>query len=395
MTAPADLLRIRGLSTQFATEEGQINAVKDISLTIGQGEIVSIVGESGSGKSVTGRSLMDLIEPPGTIVSGEIWYRSSELAATVDDEAAVDGEYADLRALPAAIRQSLRGTAFSIIFQDPGSSFNSSLTVGRQIAEAVEANRRIAEGKSYGTLDLLRDIVTPNRSFVSEESYDRAVELLERVDIPDPANRAEEYPHQFSGGMLQRAMIAQALAADPTFLVADEPTTGLDVTIQSGIMGLLQELQRDLDMSILLITHNLGVVSRLADRTAVMYGGELFEVGPTEKVLNEPANPYTKGLLNSLPDVTNPSAQIEPITGNVPSLLDHEMPVGCSFADRCPAATDACRTAPPPVRPVNGDATHRVACVHAGSDGSGHLTEPVESGQTMTDIEVPTGVGNE
>lgn len=381
------LIRIRGLKTQFFTEDGQVNAVDDVSLDIGQGEIVSIVGESGSGKSVTGRSLMDLIEPPGEIVDGEIWYRSPELAATVADETAVDGSYVDLRSIPSTIRKSLRGTEFSTIFQDPGSSFNSSLTVGRQIAEAVEANRRITNGESYGTLDLLRDIVTPNRGFVSDESYDRAVELLERVDIPDPAARADEYPHQFSGGMLQRAMVAQALAAEPTFLVADEPTTGLDVTIQSGIMGLLEELQRDLDMSILLITHNLGVVSRLADRTAVMYGGTLFEVGPTDRILNQPANPYTKGLLKSLPDINDPSAQIEPITGNVPSLLDHEMPVGCSFADRCPDATDECTSSPPPLRPVNGDTAHQVFCVHAGSEGLETETQTPQSRPSMNDIE--------
>jgi len=178
--------------------------------------------------------------------------------------------------------------------------------------------------------------------------------------------RASEYPHEFSGGMLQRAMIAQALAADPSVLIADEPTTGLDVTIQEGILSLLGELQSDTGMSILLITHNLGVVSRLADRTAVMYAGELLEVGPTDKIFNKPTNPYTKGLLNSLPNIDNPEVRIEPIPGNVPSLLDHEMSAGCSFASRCPDASSECRGSQPPERLVDNIGDHRVTCVHAG-----------------------------
>ncbi|WP_254280431.1 ABC transporter ATP-binding protein [Haloarcula marina] len=363
------LFRVRDLTTKFFTEEGTINATEKVSFDINQGEILSVVGESGSGKSVTGRSLLGLIEAPGEIVDGQIWYRSPSLAAECDS-GAVDGEYVDLRAVGAETRQSLLQQDFSMIFQDPEESFNHSLTVGRQIAEAVEVKRRADSGDVYGNLQLLKDILKPGASYVSEESYDRAIELLELVDIPDPTARVDEYPHEFSGGMLQRAMIAQALACDPEFLVADEPTTGLDVTIQSGIVNLLKNLQHDLDLTVLLITHNLGVVSRLANRSAVMYAGEFFEVGPTDSVINEPKNPYTKGLIQSLPDIDNPSAHIEPIPGNVPSLLDSEMGPGCSFADRCPEATDECTASPPPVRSVNGDEEYRVMCVHAGNEDS-------------------------
>jgi peptide/nickel transport system ATP-binding protein len=367
MSEEKKLLKVRDLSTKFFTEEGTVNATEKVSFDIHSGEILAVVGESGSGKSVTGRSLLGLIESPGRIVDGEIWYHSPSLAAACDP-AAVDGDYVDLRSVDASTRQSLLKQDFSMIFQDPEESFNHSLTVGRQIAEAVEVKRRSEKGETYGNVQLLKDILKPGSGYVSEESYERAVELLELVDIPDPTKRVDEYPHEFSGGMLQRAMIAQALACDPEFLVADEPTTGLDVTIQSGIVNLIRDMQAEFDLTVLLITHNLGVVSRLSNRSAVMYAGEFFEVGPTESVINEPVNPYTQGLIQSLPDIDDPSAHIEPIPGNVPSLLDSEMGPGCAFADRCPEATDECTESPPPVRRVNGDDQYRVMCFHAGDE---------------------------
>ncbi len=369
MTDTEEILRVRDLKTRFFTEEGEIKAAEKVSFNIKKGEILSIVGESGSGKSVTGRSLLGLIESPGEIVDGEIWYHSPRLATEVDNHS-VDGEYVDLLSVHSSVRESLLGNDFSMIFQDPKESFNHSLTVGRQIAEAVEVKKRAESDDPYRTIDMIIDMLKPGGQYVSEESYDRAIELLELVDIPDPSNRVDEYPHQFSGGMLQRAMIAQAIACEPKFLVADEPTTGLDVTIQSGIIRLLNELQTELDLTVLLITHNLGVVSRLSNRTAVMYAGEFFEVGPTNSVINDPENPYTKGLLQSLPDIDNPGAKIEPIPGNVPSLLDSEMNVGCSFADRCPEATEVCTGSPPPVRQVNGTSERRVLCANAGDEGS-------------------------
>lgn len=367
MAEENELLKVRDLTTRFFTQKGTVNATEKVSFDIRSGEILSVVGESGSGKSVTGRSLLGLIQSPGEIVDGKIWYRSPSLSKSCDS-AAVAGDYVDLRSVGATTRQSLLKQDFSMIFQDPEESFNHSLTVGRQIAEAVEVKRRAENGETYGNLQLLKNILKPGSGFVSEASYERAVELLELVDIPDPTERVDEYPHEFSGGMLQRAMIAQALACDPEFLVADEPTTGLDVTIQSGIVNLIKELQSEFDLTVLLITHNLGVVSQLSNRSAVMYAGEFFEVGPTDSVINDPVNPYTKGLIQSLPDINDPSAHIEPIPGNVPSLIDSEMGPGCAFADRCPEATDECTGSPPPVRSVNGDGQHRVMCVHTGNE---------------------------
>lgn len=381
MTSP--IIKVRDLKTRFFTEAGQVNAVEGVSFDINKGEVLSVVGESGSGKSVTGLSLMDLVESPGEITDGEIWFHKPELAEELGKEdGVVENGYVNLRAVPQTVRRSLCGTELGMIFQDPGSGFNPTLTVGEQIAEAVESRRRIARGESYGMKDLVRDILSPRSSFVSDESYDEAVELLDRVNIPDPSVRVDDYPHEFSGGMLQRAMVAQALASDPTVLVADEPTTGLDVTIQAGILELLEELQAETGMSIFLITHNIGVVSNIADRTAVMYGGEFFEVGPSEQVLNQPENPYTKGLLNCLPDLTHDRETIEPIPGNVPSLLDHEMPKGCSFADRCPSATEECRETNPTLKPVMSSEAHTVACIHAD-------TVPEQSDATTEQIGTP------
>lgn len=365
MSSGDDVLRVRNLRTRFFTNEGQINAVDGVSFDLRRGEVLAIVGESGSGKSVTGRSVMGLIESPGRITDGELWIHSPRHAAEYDHDSSVrDGEYVDVRSVPPSVRRTLQGGEFSMIFQDPGASFNPNLTVGEQIAEAVESARRLEHGESYSVMNLLRDVLDPTSTFATDASYDRAVELLEWVDIPDPIERAGEYPHQFSGGMLQRAMIAQALASDPTVLIADEPTTGLDVTIQAEVLALLNRLQEETDMSIVLITHNLGVVSRIADRTAVMYAGEFLEVAPTDRLFDQPVNPYTRGLLGSVPDIDDPAAPIEPIYGNVPSLLDHEMTTGCSFAPRCPDAVDECSGSPPPTFSVAGNDDHRVTCVH-------------------------------
>ncbi len=364
MTKP--IIKVRNLKTRFFTEMGQVNAVDGISFDINQGEVLSVVGESGSGKSVTGLSLMDLIDSPGQITDGEIWFHHPDLAAergAADD--AVDGEFVNLRSLHQKARRSLCGTELGMIFQDPGSAFHPALTVGEQIGEAVESRRRIARGEDYDVKEMLLDLCSLRSSFVSDESYDEAIGLLEQVDIPDPIDRADEYPHEFSGGMLQRAMVAQALASDPAVLIADEPTTGLDVTIQAGIIDLLRELQADTGMSIFLITHNIGVVSSIADRVAIMYGGKFLELGPTDRVFEKPANPYTEGLLNCLPDPTDATNIIEPIHGNVPSLLDHEMPAGCSYADRCPAVTEECTETNPSLQPTPETANHLVACIHA------------------------------
>jgi len=372
-----DLLRVEDVSTRFFTEEGQINAVEEVSFTVREGEVFGIVGESGSGKSVTALSLVDLVESPGRVTDGEIWFRNADLAEAVRDDhpGAVDGEFVDLRQMPDGVRRSLRGPSFSMIFQDPMSSFNPSVTVGEQIAEAVEVQRRASanprstrsRSQGYGLGRLLLDTVVPTRSYVSRESRERAVDLLDQVGIPDPAERADEYPHQFSGGMLQRAMVAQALAGEPDVLIADEPTTALDVTIQAQILNLLDDLQAETGMSIVLITHNLGVIARMCDRVSVMYAGEIVERGSLDALFENPAHPYTQGLLGSIPDLEDPAARLQPIEGSVPDLVDAEMEDRCYFADRCPKAMTECLDKPPEF-PVDGDDEHAAKCVLADHD---------------------------
>ncbi|POG55826.1 ABC transporter ATP-binding protein [Haloferax marisrubri] len=366
------ILSVRDLSTRFFTEEGQVNAVENVSFDVEDGEIFGIVGESGSGKSVTALSVIDLIESPGRVTQGEIWYRNADLAEEFrgSKPEAVDGDLVDIRRLPKGVRRSLRGPSFSMVFQDPMSSFNPSITVGEQIAEAVEVQRRARSNprstrsrtQGYGLGSLLVDSLLPSKSYVDDESMDRAVELLDQVGIPDPEDRADEYPHQFSGGMLQRAMIAQALAGEPDILIADEPTTALDVTIQAQILNLLRDLQEQEGMSILMITHDLGVIARMCDRVGVMYAGEVVERGPLADIFENPVHPYTQGLLGSIPDVDDPSGRLEPISGNVPSLLDSEMPDACYFADRCPKAMTDCLTRIPE---YELDGRHSVRCVLA------------------------------
>jgi peptide/nickel transport system ATP-binding protein len=377
-----DLLRVRDLTTRFFTEEGRVNAVSGVSFTVQEGEVFGLVGESGAGKSVTALSLLDLVDTPGRITDGEIWYREPDLAAEADDEA-VDGDFVDVLALPERVRTSLRGPSFAMIFQDPMSSFDPTVTIGEQIGQAVEVQRRAsanghrgaAQDLDYGLDSMLLDLAGPTRSFVSEESRNRAVSLLDSVGIPDPADRAEQYPHEFSGGMLQRAMIAQALAGEPDLLVADEPTTALDVTIQAQILQLLADLQAEQDMSIVLITHDLGVISQMSDRVGVMYAGEVVEQGTLADIFNDNVHPYTVGLLESVPDLEDPTDHLEPIGGTVPSLLDEEMDDRCYFADRCPKAMRACLEKPPmadaetgePV-PAPGPEDHVAKCVLAGRE---------------------------
>ncbi len=374
-----DIIRVNGLSTRFFTEQGQVNAVDDLDLRIERGEVFGIVGESGSGKSVTARSLMDLVDSPGRITDGEIWFNDAELAEAVRDDHpdAVDDQFVDLLEVPERTRSALRGTSFSMIFQDPESSFNPSLTVGEQLAEAVEVQRRASanprstrartQSSEYSFASYLLSTVVPSQRYVSDESRERAVELLELVGIPDPVERADEYPHEYSGGMLQRAMIAQALAGEPDVLVADEPTTALDVTIQAQILDLLDELQRETGMTILLITHNLGVIARMCDRVGVMYAGEIVERGTLEDVFDDHVHPYTDGLLGSVPDLEAAGGRLEPIPGNVPSLLDHEMGDRCHFADRCPKAMERCLEHPPEY-PAQGSDHHTARCVLAETE---------------------------
>ena len=367
------ILRVSDLSTRFFTTDGQVNAVESLSLEIEAGEVFGIVGESGSGKSVTARSLIRLIESPGRITSGTIEYRDADLADDLreDHPGAVDGEFVDLLAIPEKIHRGLRGTAFSMIFQDPESSFNPSLTVGEQIAEAVAVQRRASSNPrstrartrsaEYSLRSYAAAAVLPGRGYVSSDSKDRAIELLQQVGIPDPEQRVDEYPHEYSGGMLQRAMVAQALAGEPDVLVADEPTTALDVTIQAQVLDILRDLQEETGMTILLITHNLGVIARMCDRVGVMYAGEIVERGSLGDVFDRPTHPYTQGLLGSIPDLDAAGGRLQPIGGNVPSLLDAEMGDRCYFADRCPKAMEECLHKPPDY-PAAGTDDHEAKC---------------------------------
>lgn len=369
-----DVLSVANLTTRFFTETGQINAVESVSFDIRENEIVGIVGESGSGKSATALSLIDLVDSPGRVTDGEVWYKNPALADEFrdNDNVGVYNDHVDIRTLPPRVRRSLRGPSFATIFQDPMSSFNPSITVGEQIAEAVEVQRKARSNprstrsrtQGYGLGQYLLDGIVPGRDYTSEESRMRAIELLELVGIPDPAERVEEYPCQFSGGMLQRAMIAQALAGEPDVLIADEPTSALDVTIQAQILNLLRKVQAARGMSILLITHDLGVIAQMCDRVCVMYAGEVVERGSSDAIFNETVHPYTQGLLGSMPDLEDPSPRLQPIEGSVPGLVDAEMKNQCYFADRCPKAMESCLKKPDDIQ-VDAAKEHEVKCVLA------------------------------
>lgn len=318
------LLEVRNLHTSFPTRAGLVRAVDGVSFYLDRGELLGLVGESGCGKSITALSIMRLIAPPGRIVEGEILF---------------DGR--DLMALSNAEMRDVRGNDIAMIFQDPMTSLNPVFTVGEQIAEALRLHRNLSR----------------------QEARRAAVAAMREVSIPDPALRVHEYPHQLSGGMRQRVMIAMALACDPKLLIADEPTTALDVTIQAQILELLNELRHTRDLAILLITHDLGVVAEVADRVAVMYTGKLVEESPVDELFARPRHPYTEGLLRSVPkltarDVTR-SERLQTIEGVVPKPT--KLPSGCHFEPRCPYRMPRCREEQIPLYPVGASVT--VRCV--------------------------------
>jgi oligopeptide transport system ATP-binding protein len=315
------LLSVRGLTTRFRTERGTVTAVDNVSFDVNSGETVAIVGESGSGKSVTALSILRLIpDPPGKIIGGEIFFNGTDLVKVNDKEI-----------------RAIRGNRIAMIFQEPMSSLNPAITVGRQIAEPVNLHRGTAWSKAL----------------------DRARELLGMVRIPDAAARAAAYPHQFSGGMRQRAMIAMALACEPQLIIADEPTTALDVTVQAQILDLLQDLARKANSALILITHDLGVVARYADRVIVMYGGRVVETAPAADLYARPSHPYTRGLMASIPRLDgDTSRRLVPIEGQPPDLS--ALPPGCAFAARCRHAQDRCRAERPELREIGPN--HHKAC---------------------------------
>ena len=318
------LLDIRGLKTHFVTDDGVVQAVDGVDLSIGRGETVGVVGESGCGKTVTAMSVLKLIAiPPGKIVAGEILYQGRDLVPLNADE-----------------MDRIRAKDIAMVFQEPMTSLNPVYTVGEQIAEVVRRH----EGLSR------------------RAAQEKAVQMLRLVQIPNPEQRLHDYPHQFSGGMRQRVMIAMAISCSPKLLIADEPTTALDVTIQAQILELLADMKSRFGMAIMLITHAMGVVAETAQRVVVMYAGRVIEEAPVEQLFANPRHPYTQGLIRSIPRIDTAAtgkARLEAIPGVVPSLINP--PPGCRFAPRCRFAMPACREAIPPLREVG--AGHKVACV--------------------------------
>jgi oligopeptide/dipeptide ABC transporter ATP-binding protein len=335
------LLEIENLRTQFHTDRGTVRAVDGVDLEIESGEIASLVGESGSGKTVLAESIMGFIDEPGEIVSGDIRLHGEPLP--VHDEKAME---------------SVRGDRVAIIFQDPMNSLNPTLTVGEQIAEAVRLHQDVGESVSLPA-EVKRRIFGAVKD---SESWRRAIEMLETVKIPEPSSRANSLPHEFSGGMRQRAAIAMALSCEPDLLIADEPTTALDVTVQAQILDELQSLKEEFDTSVLLITHNLAVVAETCDRVNVMYAGEIVERADATELFENPQHPYTQSLLETVPRLDDPDRELSAIPGNIPDLID--IPYACHFAPRCPEATEECFETTPDFRDV-GDG-HVAACLRRG-----------------------------
>jgi peptide/nickel transport system ATP-binding protein/oligopeptide transport system ATP-binding protein len=317
----AAILQVRNLRTVFGSEGGEIVAVDDVSFDVHQGEVVGIVGESGSGKSVTALSIMGLLpQPPGRIAGGEIIFEGQDL----------------VRLAPRA-RRAVRGGAIGMVFQEPMTSLNPVFTIGDQIVETIRAHERIG----------------------GRAARARAMDMLNRVGIAAPERRMDDYPHQLSGGMRQRVMIAMALSCAPRLLLADEPTTALDVTIQAQLLDLLRDLQRELGMAVVIITHNMGVIAEFAERVLVMYAGRIAEEGPVTRIFDAPQHPYTIGLLASTPDIERESARLRTIPGGLPNLAFP--PPGCRFAPRCERAIEECTRGRPPLIEVG--AAHQAACI--------------------------------
>ena len=350
----ATLLEVKDLKTQFFTSEGVVKAVDGISYELAEGETLGLVGESGCGKSVSALSLMRLIPtPPGKIVSGEILFEGQDLLKINMD---------DMR--------HVRGSKISMIFQEPMTSLNPVLTIERQLTETLQRHKGMSRNAARG------------------ESED----LLAQVGIPDPASRLKQYPHQFSGGMRQRVMIAMALSCSPKLIIADEPTTALDVTIQAQILELMKTLTTEFGVALMVITHNLGVIARYADRVNIMYAGKIIERGPAREIYQNPRHPYTVGLLKSVPRLDQPRlARLEPIEGQPPDLIN--LPQGCAFRERCSWAVDRCAVEIPPLM-LTGEG-HWSACWQAhllgkdaldiqskdtDKDGVGRLEPSISSG---------------
>ncbi len=301
------LLEVNDLVTSFRTAEGKLSAVRGVSFSVNKGETLCIVGESGCGKSITTLSVMGLLPDNGEITSGSIQLNGEELSAKSEK----------------GLRK-LRGNQMSMIFQEPMTALNPVFTIGYQIREPLKLHKKMS----------------------TKEATEKGIELLKQVGIPYPEKRMTQYPHELSGGMRQRVMIAMALACSPSLLIADEPTTALDVTIQAQILDLIDDLKEDLGTGVVMVTHDMGVVAEVADKVMVMYAGEVVETGTVEEIFESPKHPYTKGLLSSVPNIDDPEQNLSAIPGSLPSLSDHIE--GCRFHPRCQFATEKCRTQVPP-----------------------------------------------
>ncbi len=320
-----ELIHIENLTVHYETDDAVVHALNSVSLSMRKGETLGLVGETGAGKTTLARSILRLVPtPPGVVKTGMIHF-----------------EGRDLLALSETQMRAIRGNSISMIFQDPMTSLNPVMSVGDQIREVVEAH---------------------NKGLSKEAMEKQALSMLEMVGIP--SSRSHEYPHQFSGGMKQRVIIAIALACNPTLLIADEPTTALDVTIQAQVLDMITALKNRLNTAMLLITHDLGVVAQNCDRVAIMYAGQIIELGTLNDIFKHPIHPYTKGLLGSIPSLTKEVKRLSPIKGMMPDPTD--LPVGCKFAPRCQYATEICRQAVPPSYEVN--ATHQVRCILANAE---------------------------
>lgn len=322
MSKTEELIRIEDLTVHYETDDGVVYALNDVSLSMLKGETLGLVGETGAGKTTLARSILRLIpSPPGVVKSGKIFFEDKDLLSLSENQ-----------------MRAIRGNSISMIFQDPMTSLNPVMSVGDQIMEVVEAH---------------------NKNLSKEEMEKQALSMLEMVGIP--SSRSHEYPHQFSGGMKQRVIIAIALACNPTLLIADEPTTALDVTIQAQVLDMITALKNRLNTAMLLITHDLGVVAQNCDRVAIIYAGQVIELGTLQDIFKRPTHPYTKGLLGSIPSLTKEVKRLSPIKGMMPDPTD--LPPGCKFAPRCRFATEVCKQAVPPSYQVS--ATHQVRCILA------------------------------
>ena len=340
MEKKEEILRVRNLDISFETTAGVVNAVRGVNLTVNRGETVAIVGESGSGKSVSAKAIMGILAKNGTIDRGQItfsYYRNPEERVTREI----------LQMKKEEIRRHINGKRIAMVFQDPMTSLNPLYTIEKQITEMLDLHQK---------------------QMTKQEKHARCVELLHMVGIPNPEDRLKSYPHQFSGGMRQRVIIAIALAANPKLIIADEPTTALDVTIQAQILKLMDKLVKEQGASLILITHDLAVVSQMADRIIVMYCGKIVESGSRDDVIRRPSHPYTEGLLNSIPRMGEEQKRLESIPGMVPSMLD--LPQGCYFAPRCKYCQDICRTVAPENHEVGPG--HCAACHFPLTGGESH-----------------------